>query len=66
MIYESNQDFGARMARIESITLQGDARQREWMQQNFRTMTNRNQQSFERHLHDAMGYKASTVNDWEA
>ena len=59
MLYESNQDFATTMARIQGITLQGD---QSWKARNFRTGYNQNQQSFERYLHDAMGYKASTVN----
>ena len=59
MIIESNQDFATSMARIQGITLQGN---QTWRATNFRSGFNQNQQSFERHLHDAMGWKASTVN----
>ena len=64
MIYNSRQDFATGMARIEAITLGGDAEHRAWRHQYYRTLTNDNQQSFERFLHEAMGYKASTVSDW--
>jgi len=65
MIYNSSQDFATDMARIEAITLRGSAERRAWRYQYHRTLTNQNQQSFERFLHEAMGYKASTVSDWE-
>ncbi len=59
MSFESNQDFATSMARIQGITLQGDQR---WKAANMRSYYNRNQADFERYLHQAMGYKASTVN----
>ena len=61
MLYESNQDFATTMARIQGITLQGN---QAWRAANQRTFFNANQASFERYLHQAMGYKASTVQDW--
>ena len=64
MIYDSHQDFATSMARIEAITLGGDPSMRAWRHTHYRTLTNENQRAFERHLHDAMGYKRSTVNDW--
>ena len=62
MIYDSHQDFATSMARIEAITLRGDAEHKAWRQTYYRTLTSQNQEAFERHLHEAMGYKASTVN----
>ena len=59
MLYESNQDFATTMAKIQGITLQGN---QEWRATHQRSFFNQNQQSFERYLHDAMGWKASTVN----
>ena len=61
MLYESNQDFATTMARIQGITLQGNQAWRATYQRSF---FNANQASFERYLHQAMGYKASTVQDW--
>ena len=61
MTIESNQDFATNMARIQAITLQGD---QSWRAANQRSFFNANQVRFERYLHQAMGYKASTVNDW--
>ena len=57
--FESNQDFATNMARIQGITLQGD---QSWRAANQRSFYNQNQANFERYLHQAMGYKASTVN----
>ena len=59
MLYESNQDFATSMARIQGITLQGD---QQWRATHQRSFFNQNQQSFERYLHQAMGWKASTVD----
>ena len=59
MLYESNQDFATTMARIQGITLQGNQQYRATY---YRTGFNQNQADFERYLHQAMGYKASTVN----
>jgi len=64
MTYESNQDWATTMARISCITLQGTDSLKAYRHQVYRTETNDNQQWFEKHLHDAMGYKSSTVNDW--
>ncbi len=54
VIYDSNQDFATKMARIEAITLQGDL---SWKFANNRGYYNRNQTEFARHLHEAMGYR---------
>ena len=62
MIYDSRQDFATTMARIEAITLKGDADLKAYRHHYHRTTTNQNQLAFERFLHEAMGYKASTVN----
>ena len=62
MTYESNQDWGVTMARISCITLGGSDSLKAYRYANHRSETNDNQAEFERHLHDAMGYKASTVN----
>lgn len=59
MLYESNQDFATSMARIQGITLQGN---QAWQATYQRSFFNQNQATFERYLHQAMGYKASTVN----
>jgi len=64
MIYTSNQDFATGMARITAMTLQGSDEHKAWRHEYYRTGTNDNQQEFEGYLHEAMGYKASTVNDW--
>ena len=54
VIYDSHQDFATKMARIESITLQGDLG---WKFANDRSYYIRNQDQFARHLHEAMGYR---------
>lgn len=59
--YQSRQDFATRMAQIEGITLQCNLA---WKFANYRVEYNDNQDHFERNLHNAMGYKASTVDDW--
>ena len=59
--YQSHQDFCTCLAAIEAITLQRHMR---WKYTYHRTMYNDNQAQFERHLHAAMGYKTSTVDDW--
>ena len=64
MIYDSRQDFATGMARITAITLQGSADHKAWRHEYYRSGTNDNHQEFERYLHQAMGYKASTVQDW--
>ena len=59
--YPSRQDFNARMASIHGITLQRNLAFKYAAQ---RATYNQNQAEFERSLHGAMGYKASTVDDW--
>ena len=59
--YSSRQDFDACMASIHGITLQRNLAFKYATQ---RVMYNQNQADFERSLHGAMGYKASTVDDW--
>ena len=55
--YESWQDFATSMARMSATSL--------WLHEHLpRTLAHDSQTTFERHLHDAMGWKASTVNDW--
>ena len=55
--YTSNQDFATSMARMSATSL--------WLHEHLpRTLAHDSQATFERHLHDAMGWKASTVNDW--
>ena len=56
---ESHQDFATTMARIQGITLQGN---QAWRATHQRSFFNANQARFERHLHDVMGWKSSTVN----
>ena len=62
--YESWQDFHADMARISAITLKGSDQMRAWRHENNRTQQLEDQAHFEGHLHKAMGWKASTVQDW--
>ena len=62
--YESWQDFYTTMARISCITLAGPQRHRAWRHENNRTMVAEQQTCFERELHNAMGWKPSTVQDW--
>ena len=59
--YESDQDFAVKMARIQTITMGGD---NGWKYENFRSFCNENDARFRGYLHRAMGYKASTVQDW--
>ena len=57
VIYQSNQDFAARMAAMSATSV--------WLHNHLpRTLAHDSQVTFERHLHDAMGWKASTVQDW--
>ena len=60
ILYESHQDFATRMARIQAITMQGNLA---WKYQNYRTDYNDQDASFRYHLHETMGYKASTIDD---
>ena len=64
MTFESHQDFSTTLARISAITLGGSPELKAYRNETRRTETNDNQAQFEEHLHYAMGYKASTVNDW--
>ena len=59
--YESDQDFATKMACIATITMGGDEG---WKYENFRSFCNDNDARFRHHLHEAMGWKASTVEDW--
>ena len=52
------------MARICCITLGGSDSTRARRQQLLRTRQAEDQAYFEEHLHKAMGWKASTVQDW--
>ena len=65
MTYESNQDWATTMARISALTLQGDYQLKTWRHEYRRSDTNDNQAEFERHLHDAMGYRADHANELE-
>lgn len=57
--YPSRQDFAARMAAMSKTSL--------WLHDHLpRTLAFDSQTAFERHLHDSMGWKSSTVNDWES
>ena len=59
MIYDSTQDFAIAMARISATSL--------FLHDLLpRTLAHDSQATFERHLHDCMGWKASTVDDWQA
>ena len=55
----SNQDFATRMASFAKPNRVLDR----YMP---RTLRNDSQVTFERHLHDAMGYRSHTVSDWNA
>ena len=59
--YDSRQDFATKMARIETITLPGDLA---WKYATDRSYYNQNDAQFRRQLHSAMGWKASTIQDW--
>ena len=58
MTYESNQDWGTTMARICCISLGGSPSLRRYRQEYYRTETSEGQAQFEKHLHEAMGYRA--------
>ena len=62
--YNSDQDFATTMAYISAITLTGSPALNKYRAETYRSETNENQRQFEGFLHRAMGYKASTVNDW--
>ena len=55
--FDSRQDFAIKMASIAATSS---------FLHNLlpRTLAHSCQTSYERHLHDAMGWKASTVDDW--
>ena len=57
-IYNSRQDFSTQMA-VLAKPFQGGFRLFG------RTLASENQTQFENYLHDAMGWKSSTVNDWQ-
>ena len=59
--YNSHQDFATKMARISAILLQTNLA---WKYENFRSDYNDQDDQFRMHLHKAMGWRASTVNDW--
>ena len=58
VLYESNQDFYTRMAKYSAPS-------RFLAKYLPRTLRNDSQSTFESHLHEAMGYRAHTVNDWD-
>ena len=58
--YNSDQDHATTMAHISGITLQHS----EYWARNHRTQFNQMQRSFEGYLHRAMGYKASTIQEY--
>ena len=58
--YNSDQDHATTMAAISGTTLQSS---RYWAT-NHRTTFNQMQRSFEGYLHRAMGYKASTIQEY--
>jgi len=62
--YSSDQDFAVTMAHISAITLTGSPALNKYRAETYRCETQENQRQFEGFLHRAMGYKASTVNDW--
>ena len=61
MTYSSRQDFSATMAQSLGTWLRFAA---VFPSAVTRTQLNTDQDNFERHLHSAMGWKKSTVNDW--
>ena len=58
--YNSDQDHATTMARISGITLQSS----KYWAATHRTTFNSMQRQFEGYLHRAMGYKASTQQDY--
>jgi len=61
MTFNSHQDFHTQMAVIaKPFTFTRGSHQVLG-----RTIASENQAQFERHLHESMGWKRSTVNDWE-
>ena len=58
-MYSSRPDFATSMARCSATSL--------FLHELLpRTLAHSSQANFERYLHDAMGWKASTVDDWNA
>ena len=55
VIYGSRQDFAATMARCSKVS-------RFMLEHLPRTLANDSVETFERHLHDAMGYRSHTVD----
>ena len=64
MIYSSHQDFYTGLAVVSAMTLKGPTGK--WFHQHYRAIQNNAEGRFSRQLHQAMGYKASTVSEWEA
>ena len=62
MIYNSHQDFHTQMAVIAKpyVFTRGS------YQTLGRTLASENQAQFEKYLHESMGWKTSTVDDWQA
>ena len=59
VLYNSRQDFATMMARMSATSI--------WLHNHLpRTLAHDSQTTFERHLHDCMGWKSSTVDDWQA
>lgn len=60
--FNSHQDFYTQMAAIAKpfVFTRGS------YQVLGRTLASENQTQFERYLHESMGWKRSTVNDWQA
>ena len=61
MSYSSNQDFSTSMAIITGQSLKGSTGQ--YFNRYARNLYSLNVKDFSRHLHGAMGYKKSTVDD---
>ena len=61
MSFSSDQDFYTNMAIISAITLKGSTGK--YFHRYARNLYSRNANAFSRHLHSAMGYKQSTVDD---
>ena len=58
--YHSDQDHATTLATISGISLQSS----HYWASNHRTTFNAMQRSFEGYLHRAMGYKASTIQEY--
>ena len=61
MSYSSRQDFSTDMAIITAQMLKGSTG--EYFNRYARNLYSQNVNDFSRHLHGAMGYKQSTVDD---